>query len=422
MPNSTSPTDVLIIGGGVIGVCTAYYLAEAGRSVTLIEQGDIAAGSSYGNAGLIVPSHITPLAAPGALSSGLRWMLDPESPFYIKPRLDWDLMRWLWRFIWACQPGPYQRAIPVLRDLGRLSSALHAQLAALIGPETGYGQRGLLMVYKTPRGLHEGHAEARLLNQHQYPVDVLDAAGLRALEPTIRPDVVGGLFYRDDAHFTPVEFVRGLARLAQARGACLFQRTEVLGFETQGRRLATVRTTRGDFQAEQIVLAAGAWSPNVAHELKLNIPIQAAKGYSVTVKRPTQAPTIPLLLGESRVAVTPMVSSSGPTLRFAGTLELAGLDFSVNQRRVKAIQRAVKDYLEPMDETETVEIWRGLRPCTPDGLPMLGRAPAFENLTLAAGHAMLGMSLGPATGKLVKQLLCNETPEMDVRVLRPERF
>ena len=415
-------TDILIIGGGVIGVCAAYYLAEAGRQVTVVEQGEIAAGSSYGNAGLIVPSHIVPIAAPGALSSGLRWMLDPESPFYIKPRLAPDLIGWLWRFAWACRPGPLQRAIPVMRDLGRISLNLYNELAPLVGQESGYKQGGLLMVFKTSRGMAGGAEEAHLLQKHGYPVEVLDADGLQRIEPSIRPDVAGGLCYRDDGHFSPAEFVRGLARVAQQRGACIHTHTEVLGFETDKRRITVVKTTHGDCRAKQVVLAAGSWSSKVGQALRLRLPIQAAKGYSVTIRRPSNAPIMPLLLGESRVAVTPMISPAGPTLRFAGTLELVGMDFSINQRRVNAMRRAARDYLADLEETETLEIWRGLRPCTPDGLPIIGRTRAFENLIVASGHAMLGMSLGPVTGKLVEQLVRGEKPLMDLTPLRVERF
>jgi D-amino-acid dehydrogenase len=415
--------DVLIIGGGVIGVCAAYYLAERGARVTLVEQGDIAAGSSYGNAGLIVPSHSIPLATPGALKSGLRWILDPESPLYIKPRLNLDLLNWLLKFTAACRTEPMRRAIPVLRDLGAASVALYEELAEELGGlKYGYHRTGLLQIFKTPAGLAEAKEEAHLLNEMGVNVEVLDGDGLRALEPKIRPDILGGLRFPGDAHFTPAEFVQQLACCAERKGARLSTRTEVLGFEVQGRKITTVRTTRGDWHPDEVILAAGAWSPVVARDLRLNLPIQPAKGYSITVKRPANAPTMPLLLGETKVAVTPMISPDGPTLRFAGTLELAGLDMSITQRRVEAVRLAPREYLLEMEETPVVEVWRGLRPCTPDGLPILGRAPACENLIVAAGHAMVGMSLGPITGKLVAQLVCDESPSMDLKLLRAERF
>jgi D-amino-acid dehydrogenase len=413
-----SHDDILVIGGGVIGVCAAYYLAEKGQRVTLVEQGDIASGSSYSNAGLIVPSHSIPLAAPGVLTQGLRRLLDPKSPFYVKPRFDFALLGWLLRFAAACRDGPMRRAIPVLRDLGQASLALFDELAALDGMEFGYERRGSLLIYTTRRGYEGGVEEAHLLNEFDVPAQPLDARQVRQLEPNVLPDVVGGVYFPTDTHLRPADFVRSLAARAEEMGVSIRTKTEVLGFETTGRKLVRVMTTRGDFVPAQVVLAAGAWSPVVARNLRLRVPIQAAKGYSITIKRPDRSPTIPLLLGEAHVAVTPM----GDVLRLGGTLELAGLDLSINSRRVAAIQRAAREYVPGLEQIEPFEVWRGLRPCTPDGLPIVGRVRAFDNLIVAAGHAMVGMTLGPITGKLVAQLACGETPDMDVTALSLERF
>lgn len=410
--------DVLIIGGGVVGVCTAYYVAGHGRAVTLVEQGEIASGSSNGNAGFILPSHVVPLASPGALSSGLRWMFDPESPFYIKPRLDLDLFDWLLRFMAASNERHVRRSVPVLRELACASIALYEELSRLDGLDFGYRQNGMMYVYKTRKGLAHGAEEAAFAGEAGTVSKVLNAEEACALEPTVRPDVAGGVYYPEDAHIDPGAFVRGLARRAETQGVCIRTQTEVLNVETTGRRVTRVRTTRGDFHPDQVVLAAGAWSPATVRGLRLRVPIQPAKGYSVTVQRPQASPGMPLLLGESRVAVTPL----GDRLRFGGTLELAGLDFTINRQRVEAIMRAANDYLVGMDDPQPVEIWRGLRPCTPDGLPMVGRTKAFENLILAAGHATVGMSLGPITGKLVAQVVNGQTPEMDLTPLRAERF
>ena len=414
----TDSSEILIIGGGVIGVCSAYYLSERGAQVTLLEQGEIAAGSSYGNAGWFVPSHSVPLAAPGALADGLKWMLDPQSPFYVRPRFDLDLFEWILRFGLASRDGPMCRAIPVLRDLSLASGVLYGQLSALDGLAFDYEHKGMLTVFKTAHGLEHGETEARLLNEFGLRANVMDAEQVHQLEPALRPDVVGGVHFPDDAHFNPAKFVLGLAKLLEARGVHIERNTEVTGFETANKKVAAVKTRRGDFRAGQVILAAGAWSPAVARDLRLKIPVQAAKGYSLTVPRPATGPAMPLMLGEARVAVTPM----GGLLRFAGTLELAGLDLSINQRRVDAIARAAEAYLQIERVAPSEEPWRGLRPCAPDGLPMLGRTRAYENLIVATGHAMLGMSLGPITGKLVAQVAFGEKPEMDLHPLRAERF
>jgi len=232
------------------------------------------------------------------------------------------------------------------------------------------------------------------------------------------PQVVGGIHYPRDGHIHPARFVTGLAEKAQDLGAQLWTKTEALGFESSQGKITKIHTTRGDILPKQIILATGSWSPEVARALRVQIPIQAAKGYSVTLENPPVSPKIPLSFGEARVVVNPL----GDSLRLAGTLELAGMDFSINARRVDAMQKASNEYLPGLQEAKIIEIWRGLRPCTPDGLPIIGRSSDFDNLMVAAGHAMLGMSLGPVTGKLVSQLVNGEKTDVDVLPFRIERF
>ena len=412
-----NPPDILILGGGVIGVCAAHYLSEQGASVTIIEQGEIASGSSFANAGLIVPSHSIPLAEPGALATGLKWMLDPASPFYIQPRINLDLWGWILRFMAASREGPMRRAIPLLRDLHLASANLFKELAARRGLDFDYEQKGMLTAYASAQGLRHGEAEVKLLAEFGVRADLLDAAETRRREPALRAPLAGGIFFPNDGHFNPAKFVQGLAHQIEQRGVRIQRNTEVLRIETRGNRIHSVLTTSGTFYGKQIVLAAGAWTPRLARDLGLNIPVQAAKGYSLTVPRPANGPSMPLILGEARVAVTPM----GNLLRFAGTLEMAGLDLTVNPRRVEAIAQAAANYLN-VEKPATSEVWRGLRPCTPDGLPILGRARRYENLIVSTGHAMGGMSLGPISGKLVAQVALGQQTEMDIRALRAERF
>ncbi len=410
---------ILIIGGGVIGVCAMFSLARRGAAVTLLERSQIGAGSSFGNAGLIVPSHSLPLSAfaQQALRNGLKWLFDPDSPFYLRPCADRDLMEWLLRFALAGTEARSRAAIPVLRDLGLASRALFDDLSRL-GFDFGYETRGLLKLFVSRHGLAEAEAEAALLSEYGLKVHVLDGQGIRALEPNVSETVLGGLHFPDDAHLNPARFVRGLAAHAEKLGAAIRTGIGVIGFEVNGRRITRVRTTGGDFTPAQVVLAAGIGSPALARDLQLKLPIQPAKGYSITVRRPALSPTLPLLLGETWVAVTPL----GETLRFAGTLELAGLDFSINRRRVEAVQRGVQPYLPDVGHAERLEIWRGLRPCTPDGLPIIERSRQYDNLLIATGHAMLGISLGPVTGELIAQLACGESPAIELGPLRAERF
>lgn len=413
-----SKPDVLVIGGGVIGVCSAYDLASKGLSVTLIEKDEIASGCSYGNGGLIVPSHAVPLASPGALGDGLRWMLDAESPFYIKPRLDLNLITWLARFVLASQKSNMFRSLPVLRDLLFAGRALYDELAQTAGFDFGFKGNGSLLVCLSKEALEREKKETHVFERFDIPFQILDQNEVHDLEPALLPEVNGGIYYPRDAHIDPARFVVGLAEKAGDLGVQIWTKTEAIRFETSQGRITKVHTTRGVFHPKQIVLATGSWSPELARSLNLRIPIQPAKGYSVTLENPAVAPKLPLLFSEARTVVNPL----GNSLRIAGTLELAGMDFSFSTRRLEAVQRSARAYLPGLDTAKVIEIWRGLRPCTPDGLPIISRSNDFNNLILAAGHAMLGMSLGPITGKLVMQLIREEKPEVNVLPFRVDRF
>jgi D-amino-acid dehydrogenase len=413
-----SQYDVAIIGGGVIGVCSAYYLAQKGVNVLLLEKGEIASGCSYGNGGLIVPSHAVPLASPGALGNGLRWLLDAESPFYIKPRLSLDLFTWLARFVLASRKEQMLRSLSAMRDLLLASRALYDELLQTAGFDFGFHGNGSLQVFLTEQGLQEGVEETQLLEKFDIPIKVMDASEVCNLEPALLPTVAGGVFYPGDAHINPFRFVRGLAEKARGLGVEILTGTEVLGFETKNGRVAAIKTTRGEFHPQKVLLAAGSWSPEIAHSLHLNIPIQAAKGYSLTYENLALSPKIPLLFGEAHAVVNPL----GDALRVAGTLELAGMDFSINMRRVDAIRTSAEQYRPGLGQARLIEIWRGLRPCTPDGLPIISGSDSFGNLFIAAGHAMLGMSLGPITGKLVSQLVNDESPDFPLAPFNLNRF
>ena len=419
--------DVLVIGGGAIGVCTAHFLTERGRSVTLIDRGDLRQGdvdaSSYGNAGMVVPSHSVPLAEPGVIGQGLRYLLDPKSPFYIKPRLEPALWRWLWHFRRACRPERVARAAPLLRQMHLEGGRLYAEFDRLLAGHGGgfsFGQRGRLLLCRTGVGLERAAAEGEAMRALGLDVEVVDADGLKRIEPRVELQCAGGLYYPQDAHLDPARFVAALARDLDRRGVSIHAGCELQTLAMRAGRVTAVETSRGRFVAEEVVVASGAWTAQVGAMLGLRWPIQPAKGYSVTVAAPDQFPRVPLMLTEAKVAVTPM----GDSLRFAGTFELAGMDLTINERRVQALRRSVADYApayEP-ERLETREVWRGLRPCTPDGLPLMGRPPGWQNLTVAAGHASIGISLAPASGRIAACMVDREAPDADVELLRADRF
>ena len=319
---------MLVVGGGVVGVCVAYYLARAGRRVCLVERGEVCSGCSHGNAGLLVPSHSVPLAAPGVVAKSLKWMFNPASPFYIKPRLDWELLSWLWRFNRACNRRQVQRAMPLIRDLSMESLRLYDELAA-DGTEFGLEHKGVLMLYKTEAGLREQVADGKAMGEFGIEARELSVSEISELSPNLRVDALGGVYYPQDGHVTPMQLVPEIARRAREMGVEVHTHTEVLAFERSGARISRVVTTRGDFTPEEVVLTAGSWSGVLARELGLRLPIQGGKGYSITFKRPLEAPSLPIVCGEAKIGVTPMIDA----LRFAGTLELAGTTVFRNQVR-----------------------------------------------------------------------------------------
>jgi D-amino-acid dehydrogenase len=413
-------TETLVIGGGAIGICCAYYLHELGKNVTVVEKDDICAGSSYGNAGLIVPSYSIPLAAPGVIVQGLKWMFNPESPFYMKPRFRKDFLSWLWKFRGACSENNVRTALPILSGLSSASMDLFDDLAALEGIHFGFEKNGIVEIFNTHKGFEKGAKDAQRLQEFGIEHKILKNGEISQHTRGPRTTAVGGIFFPGDAHLIPDQFVRQIARHLDNKGVQLLTSVEVLGFETSGRRLTTVKTTRGDISVEEIILAGGAWSAAMARELRIKVLMEPAKGYSITYKRPPGFPSVPLAMAEAKVVLTPMADM----VRFAGTLELAGFDMSINKRRVQAILKAVAAYFPDIDTDalELIEIWRGLRPCSPDGLPYLGRPRRYDNVIISTGHGMKGISLAPITGKIVAQLASDQTPAVDMDALRIERF
>ncbi|MFN4180019.1 MAG: NAD(P)/FAD-dependent oxidoreductase [Armatimonadota bacterium] len=409
-------SDVLVIGGGIIGVCAAYYLAERGVKVTLVERDEICSGASYANAGLVVPSHSVPISAPGIVAKGLKWLLNPESPLYIRFRLDIDLLVWLWKFWSSCTEEHVRRSLPLLIGLQNESCNLFEQFASE-GLSFGFQRKGTMTVFNSQQAFEEGIKEAELLKEHGLSSEILTAEKAREKEPLLSEKIAGGIYFPGDAHLDPADFVISLASQAAQKGVNILTRTEVIELKSSGRRVISVRTTKGELRADTVVLAAGAWSPTLTRNLGIKLPIQPAKGYSITIQNPERVPSLPLMLSEVRVAVTPL----NGRLRLGGTLELAGLDLSINQRRVDAIRRGASQYLTVI-RGEREEVWRGLRPCTPDGLPIIGRPSDLDNLIIASGHGILGISLGPITGKIVAQMVCGESLDYDLKLLSPDRF
>lgn len=413
--------SVAIVGGGVIGLCCAWYAQREGYRVVVLEQGAPDRDCcSLGNSGLIVPSHFVPLAAPGVTRVALRSLFDPRSPLRLHPRLDPAYLAWCLRFLRSATEEHVQRAAPALRDLSFLSLRCYSELADEWRNPFGLSKRGLMILSRTPEQHDEEAHHARFAESIGVEAKVLDPAQAARLEPGMRMDIAGAVLYPLDAHLTPQTLVMELTRRLQQAGVEFHWSTAVTGWRMRGERALAARTREGEVPADHFIVAAGAWSSQVTAPLGLRLPLQAGKGYNLTLRRPRSQPAMSAILSEARIAVTPM----GETLRFAGTMELAGLDLAIDRRRIQALIDAVALYYPEFtaDDFDGVQPWAGLRPCSPDGLPYIGRTRRADNVLLASGHAMMGVSLAPATGLVMSELLAGRKPSAPLAMFDADRF
>jgi D-amino-acid dehydrogenase len=410
--------EVVIIGGGIIGLCSAYYLQKEGCAVTIIDQSDMTKGASFVNAGYITPSHIIPLAAPGMITKGLKWMFDTASPFYVKPRLDKEFLQWAWAFKKSATASKVEKAIPIIKEINILGRTLYEEIKQSGDFNFHYERKGLLMLYKTDKAGEEEWEVGQRAIKEGLNVKHITAEEVKKMEPDAAIDCKGAIYFDSDAHMTPKEFMTEMVSYLKEKGVTFYTHEKVQDLVISTDAIKEVMTTKRILKADEVLIAAGSWSPLLTRKLGVKIPIQAGKGYRINTVRETGI-TIPALLVEAKVAVTPM---NGFT-RFAGTMELTGFNDNINPRRVKAISNSVSNYYQGLSLTKEEEATAdfGLRPCSPDGLPYIGRTHKYKNLIIASGHAMMGWSLGPPTGKLVSEIISDKKLSLDIKPFHPDR-
>ena len=410
--------SVIVIGGGIVGLSTAFYLRAEGHEVTLLDKGTITEGASFVNAGYLTPSHIVPLAAPGMISKGLKWMLNSSSPFYIKPRLDADLISWGWKFMRSCSKKHVQRSLAAIKEINELSKGLYHEMHASVDFNFHLEDRGVLMAFKTSKAEKSEYSVMQAAQDLGLDVSLLGVEEVNRLQPGIQMNIAGAYHYRCDAHSTPEVFMNQLKKNTLKSGVEIHTETTVKNFQVRGDRISTVVTDRGNFEADEVVFAAGAWTEELLKPLKIILSVQAGKGYRINVEARTGI-SLPCILIESKVGVTPMQGFT----RFAGTMEIAGINHNIRENRVNAIAHAATQYYSGLeiDLNDRKQAKCGLRPLSPDGLPFIGRHSSCSNLVLATGHSMMGWSLGPATGKLVTEIISNKKLSMPINKFSPER-
>lgn len=420
---------VIVVGGGIVGLCAADALLARDFAVTVIERdarpGD---GCSFGNGGIIVPSHFVPLASPGMVATGLRMLPNRRSPFGIDGIPTPDILAWCWRFWRAANRSHVERCGPVLRDLNLWSRRIFENMVHEMGVDVGFAQNGILMLSRTERGFAEEKHTAVKANSMGLKAEVLDRNELAKLEPNITMDVAGGVFFHDDAHLTPPPFMEALRQRVLDRGGEVVEGFEISSLRAEDGRITCVIAKRTsnpnpdlvEFPAEEFILAAGVWSHSLLKPLGIGMPMLAGKGYGLTLKYPPQNPSIPAFLTEARVAMTPMLDG----VRFVGTMEIGRPSSHTNPDRIEGFRNSIVNYY-PEFTSEVIRraaVWCGLRPCPPDGMPYLGRIRGLNNLIVATGLGMMGMSLGPISGQLVAELVMRQDPTVSLNLLNPNRY
>lgn len=415
---------VVIIGGGIIGLNCAFYLSEEGHQVTVIDKYHPAdnLNCSVGNMGMIVPSHFVPLAAPGIISQGLKWLLNPRSPFYIRPKVSWSMLSWMIKFWKSANEQHVMRSGPGIKNYNSLSLDLFRQLSESKKFNFFFKEDGLLLLCKTEKFLEEEIHLTKTAGQLGLKTEIFDKEKLKQLEPDMKLDVEGGVLYTGDAHISPGDFVLNMFNYLKTKKNVHFVlNSEIKRIEKKGKAISALHTQDGkEIKGDEFVLAAGSFSGNLVKQLGIKLPMMGGKGYSLTVAQQQQRLKTPSILCEARVAVTPWDN----TIRFGGTMELGGKEHHTNPLRIEGIIGSVNRYFPEYDcaMLQKAKPWSGLRPCPPDGLPYLGRFKETHNLIAATGHSMMGLSLAPATGKIVNSIVNEQKPDIDISIFTPERF
>jgi D-amino-acid dehydrogenase len=413
-------SKAIIIGGGVIGLFSAYYLHKSGWEVDILDQGDLTDNCSHGNAGMVTPSHFVPLASPGMIEQGIRWMFDSKSPFYVKPSLNKDLIGWGLKFMKSATKKHVDRSAGGLRDISLYSSKLYHEFEKDSGLNFDLTDNGILMLFKSHKVEEEERHMIEQATNLGLDAQYLTPEETQKLQPEIELDILGAVHYHCDSHMSPNKLMKLLVKYLEDTGVRILRHTEVTRINHDGGKISSVSTKDKDFTGDKYLIAGGSWSPGIAKLAGLSIPLMPGKGYSFMVNNPVKKMTVPSILCEARVAITPMNGG----IRFGGTMEIGKINDRVNMNRVKGIVESVPKYFPDfkLAVPDEKDVWFGFRPCSPDGLPYIGVTKKYSNLAIATGHAMIGLGLAPATGKIIADVFNDGKPAIEVGLFNPDRY
>ena len=411
---------IIIVGGGVIGLSAAYYLQKRNHDIIVIDDRDITNNCSFGNMGLLAPSDFIPLASPGAIAEGLRSLLNRASPVYIKPRLNLGFLRWALQFYKCSTQQNVDKNTPHLKNLLDLSRKLIDEIRDDIGDVFNMEEIGCVQMYHSQKLYEEKLRIVDAQRSSEIVVERLDREELQKREPDVELDIYGAFLFKSDAHLHPGKFMIAMKNYLEKKGVTFQLNTKVIDFEKDQKTIRSVVTDKGTFSANNILLSTGSWLPQLAKKLGINLLLQPGKGYSYTYDHVEKNIRYPALLMDAHCAVTPW----NHALRIGGTMEFSGIISKILINRMYNIYNAVKLFYPGLkiNFPSKDKIWTGLRPVTPDGLPYIGKAEDFDNIFIAGGHAMLGISQGAATGKIISDLVEKTIPEINTSAFKIKRF
>lgn len=412
---------IIIVGGGVNGLCTAYYLQKRNAfDITVIDRGDISNNCSFGNMGFLSPSHFIPLASPGVISEGLKYMLSSTSPFYIKPRLNPDFLQWAFNFYRNSNQKTVERNSPHLSELLNLSRRLMNEIKDDIGDVFEMEEIGCMMMCHSQKAFEEELKMAEAAKKLNLDIEILNRKELQQKESEVELDIFGAILFKDDAHIHPGKFMVAMKNFLEKKGVKFQLNTEVLAFSKNHKKIEEVITDKGNFGGDIIVLTGGSWLPELAKKAGVKLLIQGGKGYSFTYEHLEKNIHYPAILVDGRCAVTPWKKS----LRIGGTMEFSGNNNTVLLKRMEGIYNSVKKFYPGLqiEVPQSDKIWTGLRPVSPDGLPFLGKAKNLDNLLISGGNAMLGISEGAADGQIISDLIGKRRTSIDISAFKVDRF
>jgi D-amino-acid dehydrogenase len=415
----SSKQRVVIAGSGVIGIACAHYLSEAGFDVTVFDQGKAGGACSRANCGYICPSHIPPLTEPGAIGVAIKSIFNRESPFHLKLRPSSALWQWMWQFARRCTHQQVLQTGQVLQSILDASMEEYHLLMKRFSKQCEWQERGLLYVYETEEGMN-AFAKTDQMLEENFGVSAKKLSGeqLVELEPGLRKRLAGAFHYPSDTSLNPELLNKSWVSDLKRRGVEFIEECELQKIEKQNGRVIQIKTSAGYLDADHFVFSLGAWSPKWSDALECKLPIEPGKGYSLTMDRPEGAPVYPMLFPEKKIGVSPFENG----FRLGSMMEFVGYDESIPARRLKLLRDSARPFLRSDVDGPAQDIWYGWRPMTWDSLPIVGQVPQIDNAYLATGHNMLGLSLAPSTGRLIKEMICGDEPHINPYAYSPLRF